>query len=78
MHIVNIYSPCNLQEKRVLWDSVSQLKNQNASGYWFILGDFNNIRTSTEIIGSSQSGQMDGTKAEFNDWIDDMEVETKK
>ena len=75
VHIVNIYSPCNLQEKRVLWDSVSQLKNQNASGYWFILGDFNNIRTSTEIIGSSQRGQMDGTKAEFNDWIDDMEVE---
>ena len=41
IHVVNIYSPCNLHEKRVLWDSVAQLKNQNPSGYWCILGDFN-------------------------------------
>ena len=75
VHVVNIYSPCNLQEKRVLWDKVSQLKNQNPGGCWCILGDFNSIRSPRERMGSSQRGLVDGSLAEFNNWIEEMEVE---
>lgn len=75
IHVVNIYSSCNLHEKRVLWDSVAQLKNQNPGGYWCILGDFNNIRMSSERMGSSQRGLVDGSIAEFNNWIEELEVE---
>ena len=75
VHVINIYSPCNLQDKRVLWDKVSQLKNQNPSGYWCILGDFNNIRTRGERLGSSQRGLLDGSIGEFNNWIEELELE---
>ena len=51
VHVVNIYSPCTLQDKRVLWDKVTQLKIQNPNGYWCIIGDFNNIRISGERVG---------------------------
>ncbi|KAG5022915.1 hypothetical protein JHK85_019257 [Glycine max] len=54
VHVVNIYSPCNLQEKR---------------------GDFNSIRSPRERMGSSQRGLVDGSLAEFNNWIEEMEVE---
>ena len=27
VHIVNIYAPCDVHNKRALWDSVKQLKN---------------------------------------------------
>lgn len=75
IHVVNIYSPCNIQEKRVLWDNVSQLKNQIPGGYWCILGDFNSVRSPVERIGSSQRGSVDGSIAEFNNWIEELEVE---
>lgn len=52
VHIINIYSSCHLQNKRALWENVKQLKNQNPGGYWCIVGDFNNIRTAEERVGS--------------------------
>lgn len=52
IHIINVYSPCDIQNKRVLWENVKQLKNQNPGGYWCIVGDFNNIRTAEERVGS--------------------------
>lgn len=27
VHIVNIYSPCDIHNKRILWDTIKQLKN---------------------------------------------------
>ena len=75
VHVVNIYSPCNLQDKRVLWDKVTQLKIQNPNGYWCIIGDFNNIRISGERVGSSQRGMVDGSIRDFNSWIEELELE---
>ena len=46
VYIVNIYSPCDIYQKRALWDIVCQMKNSNPRGLWCILEDFNNIRTS--------------------------------
>ncbi|KAG4906984.1 hypothetical protein JHK84_055508 [Glycine max] len=54
VHVINIYSPCNLQDKR---------------------GDFNNIRTRGERLGSSQRGLLDGSIGEFNNWIEELELE---
>ena len=51
VHIVNIYSPCDIHNKRVLWDSIRQLKNLSPGGLWCILGDFNNIRSPSERLG---------------------------
>ena len=64
-----------MQDKRALWHTVSQLKNQTPDGYWCILGDFNNIRSREERMGSSQRELLDGSIAEFNNWIEELEVE---
>ena len=74
IHIINIYSPCDIQNKRVLWDSVKQLKNQTQEGLWCIVGDFNNIRTPSERSRICQRGSGESNTSEFNDWIEELEV----
>lgn len=32
VHILNIYSPCDITNKRLLWDSIRQLKNLSHRG----------------------------------------------
>ena len=56
VHVISIYSPCDIRNKRALWDSVKQLKNLNPGGLWCILGDFNNIRIPSERLGACQRG----------------------
>ena len=56
LYIINIYSRCDIQSKRVLWDNIKQLKNHNPEGLWCILGDFNSIRTPAERVGASNRG----------------------
>lgn len=75
VHIINIYSPCDIQSKRVLWESVKQLKIQNQGGLWCVLGDFNSIRNSSERFGACHRGSVDAGSREFNEWIKEMEVE---
>ena len=75
VHIMCIYSPCDIQNKRVLWDSIKQLRNQNSGGLWCILGDFNNVRNPAERMGQCCNGAGDTSIKEFNDWIDELEVE---
>ena len=51
LHIVNIYSPCDMQSKRILWENIKQLKIANQGGLWCIMGDFNNIKDPVERMG---------------------------
>ena len=67
VHILNIYSPCDITNKRLLWDSIRQLKNLSHGGLWCILGDFNNIRNPSERLGVCQRGVIDKNVSEFND-----------
>lgn len=39
------------------------------------LGDFNNIRRSSEIVGNCHRGLDERSAKEFNEWITDIEVE---
>lgn len=75
VHIVIVYSPCDIQNKRVLWDNIKQLKSSHNRGYWCIFGDFNNVRNPSERLGNCHRGEWDNSIKEFNDWIDEMEVE---
>lgn len=74
VNIINIYSPCDIHSKRVLWDVIKQLKNQSLGGLWCILGDFNCIRNPSERSGVCQRGLEDSSSREFNEWIAEMEV----
>ena len=74
INIVAIYSPCDIHNKRILWDKVKQLKDSLSGGLWCILGDFNNIRDPAERFGICQRLSGESSIKEFNDWIDDLEV----
>lgn len=74
VHIVTIYSPCDIHNKRLLWDNVKQLKEATPGGLWSIFGDFNSIRDPDERFGSCQRASADSSINEFNTWIDDLEV----
>ena len=68
--IVTIYSPCDIHNKRILWDSVRQLKQSSQVRLWCVLGDFNFIRNPNERIGKTDRLLGDNSMQEFNEWID--------
>ncbi|KAH1241717.1 hypothetical protein GmHk_07G019230 [Glycine max] len=72
--ILTIYSPCEIQHKRILWEQVRQLKQSLSGDLWCILGDFNSIREPAERFGICQRGVGLNDIKEFNDWIDDLEL----
>ena len=72
--IVTIYSPCDIHNKRILWEIVRQLKQSSQVGLWCVLGDFNCIRNPTERFGKCERLYGDNSMQEFNEWIDDLEV----
>lgn len=75
VHIVTVYSPCDIQNKRTLWGNIKQLKSSVNGGLWCILGDFNNVRDPAERLGNSHSLERDSSIKEFNDWIAELELE---
>lgn len=60
VHIVAIYFPCDVQNKRILWNAIKLLKSTTQGGLWCILGDFNNIRHPSERVGVRQRGMDEG------------------
>ncbi|GKV48453.1 hypothetical protein SLEP1_g55266 [Rubroshorea leprosula] len=52
IHILNIYSPCHLQGKRVLWEELGKLITSKR-GNWVLGGDFNAARTVGDRAGCS-------------------------
>ena len=75
VNIVSVYSPCDIQGKRVLWEAIKQLKCQHHDGLWCILGDFNCTRNHTERFGTCHRSLENIGSREFNGWIEDLEVD---
>ena len=75
VYIVNLYAPCDAQNRRDLWDSLKQLKSMNPQDLWCLLGDFNSVRTSLERVRISQHWAEGRHISLFNEWIADMELE---
>ncbi|XP_040868802.1 G-type lectin S-receptor-like serine/threonine-protein kinase At4g11900 [Glycine max] len=76
--IVNVYAPCDLAGKRVLWDELRQLRASNPNGLWCFLGDFNSIRSPEERISLTQRSVDSYDISAFNQWISDMELQEIK
>ena len=72
--IVNVYSPCDRQNKCDLWVSLLQLRQQGHEEMWCLLGDFHNIRHPSEREGVSHRGVEAASINEFNEWVSDMEL----
>ncbi|MCH86118.1 hypothetical protein A2U01_0006972 [Trifolium medium] len=73
LHIVNIYSPCNMAGKKKLWEDLLSFKRQYGSGEWCVGGDFNDVLHSSERIGSSAVSRQ-GERILFKRFVEEMEV----
>lgn len=73
--IVNVYSPCNLEEKRVLWTELLERRRISSVASWCVAGDFNAVRTTDErkghMVGSTQHRRE---SEEFNTFIAAMQL----
>ncbi|KAK1425291.1 hypothetical protein QVD17_20642 [Tagetes erecta] len=65
MHIVNVYAPQRLPEKKNLWDALENLK-LSTPGIWVLCGDFNAVRLQEERKNTVFNT---GCARNFNDFI---------
>jgi hypothetical protein len=73
LFLFNIYSPCNLEGKKKLWEELLVLKNLNGDGEWCVGGDFNAVLLSSERKGCSSNSRQ-GERVLFNQFVEDMEL----
>ncbi|KAH1238295.1 Transposon TX1 uncharacterized protein [Glycine max] len=78
MVVVNIYAPCDLAGKRLMWDDLKQMRASKPPGIWCFMGDFNSIRNQDERFSLSQSRADPLSISEFNSWIAEMELQEIK
>lgn len=69
--IINIYSPCNLNDRRVLGEELRCLRIDNLTLAWCIMGDFNAVRCPSERI-DRLAGLVSREIEEFDEFIEDM------
>nr|KYP37647.1 Putative ribonuclease H protein At1g65750 family [Cajanus cajan] len=72
--IVNVYLPCDLTEKRNMWNEIKEIRSVSNISRWLVAGDFNEVRRDIErqgIRGASRRSQS----TEFNEFIADMDLE---
>lgn len=52
--IINIYAPCNFEEKKLLWDRLLIVVGQRNDIFTCIIGDFNSILEDGERVGAGR------------------------
>ncbi|XP_058766821.1 uncharacterized protein LOC131640445 [Vicia villosa] len=74
MDICNVYSPCCITLKRVLWRSLIELNYRFNDGEWLTGGDFNAVKNGRERKGRSTEGN-NADWDEFSGFINDTRLE---
>lgn len=75
--IVNIYSKCDLEAKKRLWNNLLAMKRVYGDAAWCILGDFNAVRSRDERRGVNliPSPNQDLESYFFNLFLVEIELE---
>ncbi|XP_058776931.1 uncharacterized protein LOC131651277 [Vicia villosa] len=71
-YFLNVYSSCEIAEKRILWNQLIEWKNKFPKGEWIIGGDFNAIKVGSERIGRLRTNRVE--MEEFSRVIELLEV----
>lgn len=71
--IINVYSPCDLAGKRVLWAELIKVKERFGDGLWCLLGDFNTVTTNRERKGLG-NGTGNQEMLEFKTCVNTLEL----
>ncbi|MCH84952.1 LINE-1 reverse transcriptase like, partial [Trifolium medium] len=74
--LVNVYSKCELSNKRRLWESILMSKGGFGGGAWCVIGDFNAVLHRDERRGINFQSPMDVSleSIEFNNFVSNMEL----
>jgi len=72
--IVNVYSYCNLHEKKQMLSELLEIRQREPCNSWCILGDFNSIRKERECRGINSSSANKREMQGFNNFINNMEI----
>jgi exonuclease III len=72
--VINVYSKCNLRDKRRLWQEVLMTRRGFGEIVWCIVGDFNSITNSIERRGSSGGNGVGREMEEFGDFLRQLEL----
>jgi hypothetical protein len=75
-YIVNVYSKCDLTNKRRLWESILMSKGGFGGEAWCVIGDFNAVLHGDERRGINLHGLNDVSveSAEFANFVSNMEL----
>ncbi|XP_058771389.1 uncharacterized protein LOC131644810 [Vicia villosa] len=73
IYFINVYSPCNLADKRELWEELLGWKNKLEVGEWVVGGDFNSIKNREKRRGVENFCRVHEME-EFKDFIENLEV----
>ncbi|XP_068492295.1 uncharacterized protein [Phaseolus vulgaris] len=68
--VVNVYANCNLNDKKMLWTKLSNIKANSQVTVWCFCGDFNAIRSCSERKGSQGRDDHSSEIRGFNTFID--------
>lgn len=71
--LVNIYSSCNIYDKRRMWEELKMSKRGFGGGTWCLMGDFNAIKCHSERRGVNVLENRAETGG-FSQFIEDMEL----
>ena len=75
VNIINVYSPCEINEKRRMWEDIIKYKEEVGGKVWCILGDFNAMRNLQERKGVNHIGINSRSEIQgFNEFIERMEL----
>jgi len=68
--VVNVYAACNMNDKRLLWGELSNVKVASQDHVWCFCGDFNVVRRRSERKGIRVGDEHASEIVGFNSFID--------
>lgn len=71
--VINVYAPCNFNDKKQLWDVLKMSRNGFAGDLWCVIGYFNSVKCSSERRGVGQNLQV-SEMVKFQEFIEDMNL----
>ena len=73
--VINVYSKCDLEEKKKLWDSLIEVRSALGDGAWCILGDFNAVgrRDERRGVNAEASASQVTEMGLYNNFVRDVE-----
>ncbi|WJX93090.1 hypothetical protein P8452_74658 [Trifolium repens] len=74
--VVNVYSKCDINSKRVLWNNLITCKRGLGGGRWCVVGDFNAVSSLEERVGVNvmEARVVTTEIIEFRKFVEELEL----